>query len=320
MKVELRAFMRKLSAGKKKDWSWRLRVVGTVLSLVLLVWLLWKQDWNAILIAIKTLPLWIFIVSFGLLLIRHTWNTTRWFILVRAQDIPIRFPRALRLVFTGLFVSNFLPSMVGGDVVRIAGIIQDSEERIAGAASVVVDRVIGVIGMLFALPFSAPLIHLIFSEGLFLGGILGTTNSKWVDPIRHSIRKSVISLKIWLKQPFSLFLALLASWLGVLSYAIAVLIIAEELGIPVSLTDVVGASTLTYFITMIPISINGYGLRELAILSFYTQFGASSEQATALALVTRFLFLLVSLPGSLWVGEVLHRDHTQDAAYGKDNQ
>ena len=47
-----------------------------------------------------------------------------------------------------------------------------------------------------------------------------------------------------------------------------VLILAKELGIPVTLTDVAGATALTYFITMVPLSINGYGLRELAILSF----------------------------------------------------
>ena len=149
--------------GKKAGWSLYLRVAGTVLSILLLLWLLWRQDWNAILNSIKGLPLWIFLVSFGLLIIRHTWNAVRWFILVRAQDIPIRFSKALKLVVTGLFASNFLPSMVGGDVVRIAGIIQESDDRIAGAASVIVDRVMGVIGMLFVLPFSAPLISLMNS-------------------------------------------------------------------------------------------------------------------------------------------------------------
>lgn len=304
--------MRELSKRERPDWSWYLRVAGTVFSLGLLFWLLWKQDWNAILAAIKDLPVWIFLASFALLLFRHTWNTTRWFILVRAQNIPIRFLKAMKLVFAGLFVSNFLPSMVGGDVVRIAGIFQESENRIAGAASVIVDRVVGVVGMLFVLPFSAPLIHLIFSKGLLFGGILKPGSPKWVDPIRKSVEKTFTALKIWLRQPWSLLLALISSLLGVLSNAISVLMIAMEMGIPVSITDVIGASTLIYFITMIPVSINGYGLRELAILSFYTHFGASAEQATALALVTRFLYLIVSLPGSLWVGEVLHREPTFD--------
>lgn len=305
---------------KKADWSYRLRVVGTILSLGLLFWLLWKQDWGTILLTIRDLPLWIFILSLLLLLVRHTWNTTRWFILVNTQGIHLRFPRALKLVFTGLFVSNFLPSMVGGDVVRITGIIQESENRVAGAASVIVDRVVGVVGMLFALPFSAPLIHLLFSKGLFFGSILGSTTPKWIDPFRESIRKTLTALKIWLRQPGALLLALIASWLGVISNAIAVLLLAKQMGIPVSLLDVIGATTLIYFITMVPVSINGYGLRELAILSFYTHFGATNEQATALALVTRFLYMIVSLPGALWVGEAVQKDPVIVSGYAKDNK
>jgi len=307
---------------KKKDpgWTWYLRVIGTILSILLLIWLLWRQDWNAILNSIKGLPLWIFLLSFGLLFLRHTWNAVRWFILVRAQDIPIHFSKALKLVLTGLYGSNFLPSMVGGDVLRIAGIIQESEKRIEGAASVIVDRVVGVIGMLFALPLSAPLITMIFSEGLFLGGVIESKNPNWMDAIRGSFQKILAALKLWLSQPGALFLAILASWAGILSYAISVLILAKELGIPVTLADVVGASTLTYFITMIPISINGYGLRELTILSFYTHFGATAEQATALALITRFLFLLVSLPGALWVGEVVQNQHSLTQTIDKDSE
>lgn len=312
--------MDEMTNKKKTDWSWHLRLAGTILSLALLGWLLWKQNWNEIFLAIKDLPLWTFFLCFGLLLVRHIWNTVRWFLLLRAQNIRLQFIKALKFVFMGLFVSNFLPSMVGGDVVRIAGILKETENRIAGAASVIVDRVVGVFGMLFFLPFSAPLIELVFSKGLFFGGIFGSANPKWADPIRRSVRKILTAVKIWLKQPGSLLLALIASWTGVISNAVGVLILAKEMGIPVSLTDVIGATTLIYFITMVPISINGYGVRELAILSFYTHFGATSEQATALALVTRVFYMMVSLPGSLWAGDVLQRSPAKFSVYEKDSE
>jgi uncharacterized membrane protein YbhN (UPF0104 family) len=305
---------------KQVDWSWRLRLAGTLLSLALLVWLLWKQNWNAILLAIKELPIWIFFLSLGLLFLRHTCNALRWFLLLKAQAIHLRFPKALKLVFMGLFASNFLPSMVGGDVVRIAGILNETDNRIAGGASVIVDRVVGVTGMLFALPFSAPLIQLVISKGLFLGGIVGHTDSKWVNSFKRSVRKILTALRIWLKQPGILLLALIASWMGVISNAIAVLVLAKQMGIPVSLTDVIGATTLVYFITMVPISINGYGLRELAILSFYTHFGATSEQATALALVTRFIYMMVSLPGSFWAGDAFRKSSAAVSVFEGDSE
>jgi uncharacterized membrane protein YbhN (UPF0104 family) len=143
---------------------------------------------------------------------------------------------------------------------------------------------------------------------------------KWADPLRKSIRKILTALKIWLRQPGTLLLALIASWMGVISNAVAVLILAREMGIPVSLKDVIGATTLIYFITMVPISIIGFGLRELAILSFYTHFGATSEQATALALVTRIIYMMVSLPGSLWVGDVLQKGPVMVSVFEKDTE
>jgi len=297
--------METIEMDQKRDWSWRIRLAGTILSILLLVWLLWQQDWQVIFDAVKELALWVVIVSFLLLLIRHGWNTARWFILVRAQKIPISFSRALQLVMSGLFVSNFLPSMVGGDVIRIAGILQDSDNRVAGAASVVVDRLVGVFGMLFVLPFSAPLISLVLSEGFWVAGLAVSETDQWKIRIKQSFQKLMESLKIWIHQPGWLFLALSASWLGVITYLSGVLLLATEIGIPVSLMDVAGATALTYFITIIPLSINGYGIRELTILAFYTHFGASSEQATILALITRFMFLIVSLPGAIWVGRVL---------------
>lgn len=288
----------------QKNWSWRIRLVGTVLSILLLIWLLWQQDWKVILEALQGLSIAAVIATMMLLLIRHTWNTTRWFILLRAQQIPITFVRSLQLVFSGLFVSNFLPSMVGGDVVRIAGIVQESEKRIAAAASVVVDRFVGVIGMLLVLPLSAPLISLVISRGIFIGSIAGSEGHSLRGRIRENLNKLLDSLRIWLKKPAWLSLALGASLLGVITYLAGILILAHEIGIPVSLVDVAGATALTYFITLIPLSINGYGIRELAILAFYTHFGATTEQAVLFALITRFLFLIASLPGALWVGGV----------------
>jgi uncharacterized membrane protein YbhN (UPF0104 family) len=86
---------------------------------------------------------------------------------------------------------------------------------------------------------------------------------------------------------------------------LAIWTLATGLGITVSLAEVAGISAITYYLTIIPLSINGYGIRELAIVGLYTQLGSTTEQASALALITRFVFMLVSLLGVIWVGKVL---------------
>jgi uncharacterized membrane protein YbhN (UPF0104 family) len=86
---------------------------------------------------------------------------------------------------------------------------------------------------------------------------------------------------------------------------VAIWILAQGLGMTVTLAEVVGASAITYYLTIIPLSINGYGIRELAVVGLYIQLGSTAEQASALALLTRFIFMFVSLFGALWVGKVL---------------
>lgn len=284
---------------------WKLRLIGTVLSIVLLIWLLTRQDWNAILSAVGELSWWQVFLSILLIMIRHVFNSWRWLILLRAQQIMVPFREALKLVFAGLFVSNFLPSMVGGDVVRIAAIVNRTENRVAGAASVVVDRLIGALGMLVALPFGFPLISSLFGLEIEAMGVVGSLGSRLSGFIRSSMERLGKALKIWAKQPERLFLAMLANWAGMFVNFIAIWILAIGLKMGVSLGEVVGISALTYYLTIIPLSINGYGIRELAIVGLYTQLGTTAEQASALALLSRSVFLFVSLFGAIWAGKLI---------------
>jgi hypothetical protein len=66
-----------------------------------------------------------------------------------------------------------------------------------------------------------------------------------------------------------------------------------------------GVTGITYLLTLLPISVNGYGLREVAITTLYLPLGASLEQAATLALITRFLSMLETLPGALWFSQVV---------------
>ncbi|MCK7481603.1 MAG: flippase-like domain-containing protein [Candidatus Moduliflexus flocculans] len=58
-----------------------------------------------------------------------------------------RFKDSASLTFTGLFASNFLPTTIGGDVVRLAGAMQMGFDRAVCLASIAADRLIGMAGM-----------------------------------------------------------------------------------------------------------------------------------------------------------------------------
>lgn len=282
----------------------RIQIIGTVVSIGLVVWLLAQQDWQELLLLFGSLPLTSLLLALALIYARMLFHTFRWLTLLRAQSVDLGYRQAVRLQVAGLFTSNFLPTTIGGDVARFAGIVPELSGRVVAAASLLVDRAMGVFGMTFVLPLSWPLVGGLLKE---LAGGVGLVPLTLSDRLRGAARRLREALALWARSPSSLALALLASWAGILSYLLSVLLVARGLQIPVGLADVAGATSLTYFLALVPISINAYGLRELGMLALYTRLGASAEQATALALITRSLMVIASLPGALTVGGVLGR-------------
>lgn len=289
----------------KPNWVWRLRVAGTIASLGLLGWLIARQDWNGLVAYARGIPATSLILGLGLVAGGQLCNVARWLALLRGQGIGMSYGEAGRLAFAGLFASNFLPSTIGGDVVRIVGAGRAARDRLSGAATVVMDRGISVFGMLFLLPFSAWIFpDLLRGPGSFAGMAVAAEAgpNRWFHRIVSRLRET---LAPWAHHPGSLALALLCSWAGVLCYLLAVWTVARGLSIDVGLEQVAGATGITYLLTIIPVSINGYGVREAGMLALYVQLGASPEQASALALITRAMMMLVSLPGAAWLGGVM---------------
>jgi hypothetical protein len=72
----------------------------------------------------------------------------RWYVLVRAQDLPFRELDAFRLGFVGNFFNQFLPGSVGGDLVKAGFLASEQSRRTTAVATVIVDRLVGLYGLL----------------------------------------------------------------------------------------------------------------------------------------------------------------------------
>jgi uncharacterized membrane protein YbhN (UPF0104 family) len=71
----------------------------------------------------------------------------RWYVLVRAQDLPFTVAAAMRLGLIGFYLSTFLPGSVGGDIIKAAFIAKAQRRRTVAVATVLVDRFIGLCGL-----------------------------------------------------------------------------------------------------------------------------------------------------------------------------
>src|SRR5207248_9297078 len=73
----------------------------------------------------------------------------RWYYLVRAQGLPFTVTNALRLGLVGFYFSIFLPGSVGGDIIKAAFIARGQSRRTVAVATVILDRVIALWGLLW---------------------------------------------------------------------------------------------------------------------------------------------------------------------------
>lgn len=71
----------------------------------------------------------------------------RWYVLVRAQDLPFTVLNSIRLGLIGYFLSTFLPGSVGGDIIKAAFIAREQSRRTVAVATVIMDRAVGLWGL-----------------------------------------------------------------------------------------------------------------------------------------------------------------------------
>jgi hypothetical protein len=294
------------------DNRW-LRWAGTAIATGLFAWLLVRQDWHTTWKNLAMLNVWVIPLALALYYAGMLANAARWYVLLRAQSAPVSFYQTVKIVFVGAFVSNFLPSTIGGDAVRIVYVRRYFSGWAVGAASVVMDRLLNVLSFFITLPFSfitfgAQLLS-ILRIGQAAGGAM--LAGAFVPDVKkgRSWKQTFVQVKealvLWRSQPWQLGLAFVVSWLSNMVMFLGVWVISRGLGIQVSLYQVMGINVLTYLLTLLPISVNGYGVREVAMATLYMQLGATLEQASTLALITRFFMLMQTLPGVVWLPQIL---------------
>ena len=299
-----------------------LHVLGTILALVLLVVLFSQQGWGEIGLAIQAIPAWRIGLALGLTLISRFAVVGRWHVLLRSAGLKISAWQSAQITFAGLFASQFLPTTVGGDVIRLAGALRLGLDKAVCLASLIVDRLVGMAGMAMSalgLFFFLPGLLGRLRLGWPFPWLPGTMVSPFVHPVvtgfgqpnaskaRHVwawgnqvIRRLGQSLLLWLKHPRALLLSLGFTWVHMLCVfgSIAIFLPALEEKMPFWLIG--GLWSLTYFVTLLPVSVNGIGVQELSVTLFFSELGGlNMANALTIALLVRLLPMFASLPGSL---------------------
>lgn len=271
-------------------------------------------------------------------------SASKWWLLLRAQKIPVPLSRLLAFQWMGIFFDNFVPAQVGGDVLRGYNLARDTQRKADAAASVLIDRFTGLTAFMLAAAISSTTI-------LLTGGLPAPASSQELAFLRFidlrliaigssgvaaalltslallmSRRTKVVVERILARLPLgnrvlpvwqklaaainayrhaypAMVVAGLVSFLIVVVTSVTIWLLANALTPgSINFVQVLVINPLIAFLSVIPLSPGGLGVRQVAFAALFVSVGVAAELGFLVGLLQQVITYLVSLPGLvLWV-------------------
>lgn len=302
------------------------KAVRLLVSVGLIAFLVYRLDLNEIgghFRGLAVLPLCLAaLADFGVIFV----NSLRWRVLLAAKGIRASQARLLYYYLVGNFFSAFLPTAVGGDVVRVMGLSARTDRRAGVFASVLVERLLGFFVLLpiglCAIPFVGrervdwgviaavwAIAALIFLTAfIVMLRPVARQLSRVLDPLlspfgrfraRERIERAYEAVVSYRCCRGALVQGLLISAVSRLLWITGCYMVARAFSIDLAFPTLLLVVPIVELARMIPISISGIGVREATFVALLSQFGVADSLGFAYSVVVYVVFMLFALVGGL---------------------
>lgn len=296
-----------------------LRVAARALVGVgLVVLLLARADLGALAEALAGVRPGYLALAFVVLVVGLAVNALRWHAFLRPLDLAQPVGALVTLTFVGTFFNAFLPTGVGGDAYKSFRLRGKAGSMIPPLATVVLDRFAGLVGLgVLALAGSAVRFAAgdggrvtIAASALALGVLIA-----WPVGLRVAMRWAARdaggsrvgsrfgafarSIAEAGREPRALRLGALVGVASALLLVAVFAILAAALGLPLPVPALPAIVLIATLMTVVPVTINGLGFREGAIVWCLAAYGVGHDEALAFALLVLAVTLASSAVGGL---------------------
>ena len=300
------------------------------ISLALILFVLWRFQDKLVHVGelLAAANLWWVLAGILLFWLAMLINAYKWWTLLRAQKVEVPFLSMANFTFVGFFFNNILPANIGGDVMRGYGLAKYTEENAGAAASVVLDRLIGLsaymsVAAVSALavvfltdrmdlwPLAAVAVLALLALIIIGAFLISRRISRFVSRLlHHGILEKIAGIWDSLAAAFELYrfqyktllFAFLIGLTGIATTSMVNYVLSLALGGGIPLLYIFLFTPLIALVLIVPISIGGVGLGQVAYPFFYGLVGISQELAIALSLFVLGVQVFCSLPGGvLWL-------------------
>lgn len=301
----------------------RLIFLGKLLvSGLLLAVLFWRADRATFLRTLQVLPLKVFLGCLGLYALGYLISTIRWQRLLLAEGIRLPFWRLTLVYFEGAFFNLFLPTLVGGDIVRGYAIYKITRGHDASIASILVDRLSGFAAMIalalgaLALAYgrirdpqvAVMILAVAAAFGLTIAVLLhdrvkerasGLLRLVGLARFQAKLQGLVDALHRYRGHHWALWQAVLLSTVLQALIIVTYYLIGAGLNLGVPIAYFFLYVPLITVVAMLPVSVAGLGVREGGAVYFFAKVGVDAATALTMSLAWFSLTLVVSSLGGL---------------------
>ena len=293
-----------------------------LVSISLLIFLFRKADIGNVWLLMQSMDFLLFMFVVFLYAVSQLISTYRWSLFLPNAGINILFLKLVSLYYIGMFFNIFLPTAVGGDVVKSYYLYKFSGRGGNSLASVFLDRFTGffalvtiaVVSLVFGYGYVketyVPFFIITLASVFFLSSLIlwnrGLHN--WALVITGKIKLFGINEKIesfynaimlYKGEPVVLLKAFGVSFIIQFMSITIFYLISKGLDMTVSIGYFFLFVPIAVTISMIPISLSGLGLREGAFVYLFTKVGATDAQALTVSLASFAVTVLLGLIGGI---------------------
>jgi len=300
-------------------------VVKLTVSVVLLAILLSRVDLAGLWVSARSASIAWLMVALGLYAVTVVGATWRWHLLLDLQNVRLPTRTLLGSYLVANFFNNFLPSNIGGDVVRIRDTARPAGSKTLATTIVLVDRVLGLMGLVLVAALGATLAATgggqapspIWPSWLWVAFIAGGVGivPALVAPERFGrlLQPLTVVHPTWVGERIETLTNALtrfrdrpAALAGCFTGAVAVqallvvyyVAVVHALHIPITVLDLAVIVPISFVVQLIPVSVNGFGVREAAFTLYFTRLHLPMQSAVLLSLMATVLIMFFSLTGA----------------------
>lgn len=308
--------------GKSSKLNILWNVLRILIGILLILFLLIKLDIEKILHQFKNLDIKFLLyalIPYFLFIIVSAW---RWQVLLDYKKMEMPFKNSLIIYFISLFFNNFLPTTVGGDVMRV--LYSPKNRKTDALAIVLADRILGFVGLFIFGFFAVVYLYIFQNRTEFISlMIIGLFVLIFLTFILFSERVYTIFSPIMVKIKFYnigdrinnlhktmtyfgsawgvIILCIIQSIIIQILLAVAPYLVLQSIGnFEVSLLPFFIYLPIINVISMIPISFNALGVRENAYVFLFQRAGLNGEVSVTVSLISFFLIFILSLLGGIF--------------------